>query len=174
DLYYRVAVVMIKVPPLRDRKVDIPLLVEHFLRKFSQVYQKPIRRVAPSVMDRLVALPWPGNVRQLENFLEQAVVLADGESLTERDLPDAEYPLPGASPAPALQLEPGLPLGEVERRYILHTLQKVRGNRTQAAKILGISLRCLQYKFKSYSQAAAPETPPGEPEDGSARRSTLP
>jgi two-component system response regulator HydG len=159
DLYYRVAVVMIKVPPLRERREDIPLLVEHFLARYSAAYKKPIRGVQPSAMERVIALPWPGNIRQLENFLAQAVVLAEGDMLTERDL-FVEEPPPAAVTTPAgLQLEPGLPLREVERRYILRTLQRVQGNRTEAAKLLRISVRCLQYKLKAYAQAVeAPST----------------
>jgi two-component system response regulator HydG len=149
DLYYRVAVVTTKVPPLRERREDIPLLVEYFLRKFSALYGKRLRGVAPSVMDRLIASPWPGNVRQLEHFIEQAVVLAEGVTLTKCDLPDEEGGRSRGVVVP-LPLEPRLPLREVERRYILDTLQQVQGNRSQAAKILGISIRCLQYKVKEY------------------------
>jgi len=152
DLYYRVAVVMIKVPALRERREDIPLLVEHFLEKFATAYKKPVRGVEPSAMERIVAMPWPGNIRQLENFLAQAVVLAEGDTLAERDLfvDDVAAAAPVASTN--LQLEPGLQLREVERRYILRTLQRVQGNRTEAARLLGISVRCLQYKLKAYSQ----------------------
>lgn len=152
DLYYRVAVVMIKVPPLRDRREDIPLLVEHFVTRYSAAYKKPIRGVQPSAMDRMAALPWPGNVRQLENFLAQAVVLAEGDMLTERDLFVDD---PGsAHVAASLPFEADLPLREVERRHILRALQRVHGNRTEAAKVLGISVRCLQYKLKAYAQGA--------------------
>jgi DNA-binding NtrC family response regulator len=106
-------------------------------------------------MERLTELPWPGNVRQLENVIEQAVVLAEGDMLSERDFvsePDAlveESSVQGGG-APAVQPSSGLPLHEVERRYILDTLRKVHGNRTEAARFLGISLRCLQYKLKAY------------------------
>jgi DNA-binding NtrC family response regulator len=152
DLYYRVAVFMIEVPPLRERPEDVPLLVEHFLAKFSTVYGKTLRGVQPSAMQRMLAMPWPGNVRQLENFLEQAVVLADSDILTERDLFGGQRA--GAAPSAGLggHYEPGLPLREVERRHILRTLQKVRGNRTEAAKLLEISVRCLQYKLKAYAE----------------------
>jgi DNA-binding NtrC family response regulator len=152
DLYYRVAVVMIKVPALRERRDDIPLLVEHFLEKFATAYKKPVRGVEQAAMDRIVAMPWPGNIRQLENFLAQAVVLAESDTLSERDLfvDDVVATSPVASTN--LQLEPGLQLREVERRYILRTLQRVQGNRTEAARLLGISVRCLQYKLKAYSQ----------------------
>jgi len=154
DLYYRVAVVMIRVPPLRERREDIPMLIEHFLMRYAAAYKKPVRGVQPSAMERMTNLPWPGNVRQLENFLAQAVVLMDRDMLTERDLFVEDAP-PVATVSPsAMQFEPGLPLREVERRHILSTLQRAHGNRTEAAKQLGISVRCLQYKLKAYAQGA--------------------
>ncbi len=150
DLYYRVAVVMLEVPALRERRDDIPLLVEHFLRKFALLHREPIRCVTPALMDRLMSRPWPGNVRQLQNYIEQAVVLAEGDSLDEGNLPLETGTAPGPDAGKPLQLEVGLSLSEVERRYVLRTLQSVRGNRTRAAKLLGISVRCLQYKLKGY------------------------
>ena len=152
DLYYRIAVFMINVPPLRERREDISLLVEHFLAKFARIYNKPLGDLEPRALKRLTALPWPGNVRQLENFIEQAVVLAEGDVLTERDLFSQEHvaETPTASSALTGVYEPGLPLREVERRHILRTLQKVGGNRTEAARQLQISVRCLQYKLKEY------------------------
>ena len=153
DLYYRVAVFMIEVPALRERIQDIPLLVDHFIRKFSAAYGKPVTKVAPSALERMISLPWPGNVRQLENVVEQAVVLAEGDTLAEQELFSGDYSsVGGASAGPALSglFEPGLPLREVTRRHILRTLQKVRGNRTQAASLLQISVRSLQYKLKAY------------------------
>ena len=156
DLYYRVAVFMIKVPALRERIEDIPRLVDHFLQRFAALYGKRVARVAPSTLKRMMALPWPGNVRQLENFLEQAVVLAEGETLTDRDLFAGELPSGAPSPSPVISgvFEAGLPLSEVERRHILRTLHKVHGNRTEAARLLQISVRCLQYKLKAYSRDA--------------------
>jgi two-component system, NtrC family, response regulator HydG len=150
DLYYRVAVVMIKVPPLRERRDDIPLFVNHFLERYSTAYRKPIRGVQPSAIERMMALPWLGNIRQLENFLAQAVVLAESDMLTERDLfvDDVSEVAPAAS---SLDSGAVLPLREVERRHIVGTLQRLNGNRTEAAKRLGISVRCLQYKLKAYA-----------------------
>jgi transcriptional regulator with PAS, ATPase and Fis domain len=160
DLYYRVAVVMIKMPPLRERREDIPLLVSHFLERYSTVYRKPIRAVQPSAMLRMTALPWPGNIRQLENFLAQAVVLAEGDILTERDLFVDDLPAASAPATTDLESGAALPLREVERRHILGTLQRVNGNRTEAAKVLGISVRCLQYKLKAYAETDVMPSPP--------------
>jgi DNA-binding NtrC family response regulator len=151
DLYYRIAVFMIKVPPLRERREDIPLLARHFLTRFSAQYEKPPLVIDPCAMKQLMALPWPGNVRQLENFLEQAVVFAESNILTVRDLFAGDrYP---HSPYGDVPVEQGLPRREVERRHILDTLRKVRGNRTEAARLLGISVRGLQYKLKAYGSS---------------------
>jgi DNA-binding NtrC family response regulator len=179
DLYYRVAVVVITVPPRRERKEDIPLMVEHFVQKFSTAYAKPIRGVTRTAMDRLVESPWPGNVRQLQNVIEQAVVLAEGNMLSARDLSVEERSLVEERSAPdgraaAAEFEPGLPLREVERRYILRTFRQVRGNRSETARLLGISPRCLQYKLKEYLQDAPRPlpahavSPPGSSNNGSA------
>ncbi|MBI2216425.1 MAG: sigma-54-dependent Fis family transcriptional regulator [Candidatus Rokubacteria bacterium] len=147
DLYYRVAVVTINVPPLRERRDDIPLLAEHFVARFSKLHKKPIRGLDPRAMARLCAAPWPGNVRQLENVIEQAVVLADTETLTERDLfREIRHAIRGVPD----EIEAALPLREVERRHILRMLEATGGSRTEAARRLGISVRCLQYKLKSY------------------------
>jgi DNA-binding NtrC family response regulator len=152
DLYYRVAVVMIKVPPLRERRDDIPGLVQYFLQKYAKAYRKPIHGIAPGAMDRIVSSSWPGNVRQLQNFIEQAVVLTDAEILRERDLFVTDHPAPRvpSGGGGGLDIDLGLPLREVEKRYILRTLNSVHGSRTRAAKVLGISLRALQYKLKAY------------------------
>ena len=154
DLYYRVAVLMIKVPPLRERQEDIPHLADYFLRRFADLYGKPVAKIAPATLQRMIAFPWPGNIRQLENSIEQAVVLAEGGVLSDRDLFAGDFASAavGASPAPDLSglFEAGLPLGEVERRHIIRTLHLTRGNRTEAARLLQISIRCLQYKLKAY------------------------
>ena len=154
DLYYRVAVFMIKVPALRERPEDIPHLVDHFLRRFAGLYGKHITKVTPATLERMLTQPWPGNIRQLENFLEQAVVLAEGDSLTERDLFAGDFSSV-AGPALSGLFEAGLPLSEVERRHILRTLHKALGNRTEAARLLQISVRCLQYKLKAYGRDVA-------------------
>jgi transcriptional regulator with PAS, ATPase and Fis domain len=159
DLYYRIAVVMVEMPPLRDRPGDIALLAEHFLRKFAAAHRKPVLRLLPRAVELLETYDWPGNVRQLENCLEQAVVLCEDNRIDVRDLPlgvaavterrDKETEWPS-----------GLTLQELEHRHIVQTLGRAGNNRTQTAKLLGISLRCLQYKLKAYHQGSlGPRTP---------------
>jgi DNA-binding NtrC family response regulator len=160
DLYYRVAVVTMRMPPLRERREDIPLLVEHFVARYSLAYKKHIRAVQPFAMDRMINLPWPGNIRQLENFLAQAIVLAEGDVLTERDL-FIDDAVACSAPAAAVVYEPGMSLREVERMHILSTLKRVGGNRSEAARLLGISIRGLQYRLKTYAAEQRPADPPG-------------
>jgi Nif-specific regulatory protein len=149
DLYYRIAVVMVKLPPLRDREGDIALLAEHFLRKFAGAHRKPVPRLLPRALALLETYEWPGNVRQLENCLEQAVVLCEGDRIDVSDLPLGAAG-EGERRGKAAELPFGLTLQELEHRYILQTLARAGHNRTRAAKLLGISLRCLQYKLKAY------------------------
>jgi transcriptional regulator with PAS, ATPase and Fis domain len=151
DLYYRIAVVMVKMPPLRDRDGDIALLAEHFMRKFSAAHHKPVPRLLPRALTVLEAYGWPGNVRQLENCLEQAVVLCEDGQVDVSDLRLGAAG-EGERRGKKAELPFGLSLQEVEHRYILQTLARLGHNRTQTAKLLGISLRCLQYKLKAYDQ----------------------
>lgn len=150
DLYYRIAVVQMALPPLRERREDIPLLVAHFLHRCNARYQKAISHVTPRAMEALMAYEWPGNVRQLENAIEQAVVLAEGEVLNIQEFQDF-FELEGVTSPPRLPVF-GLSLRELEKWYIIETLRQIRGNRTQAAKLLGISLRGLQYKLQRYAR----------------------
>jgi len=167
DLYYRIAVVMIEVPPLRARRGDIGLLVEHFLRKFAGAHHKRVPRLTPQALELLVGAEWPGNIRQLENCIEQAVVLSEHDTIDVDVLPINE----GAGKRAGEIQKPGLPSGltlrDLEQQYILQTLGSVGGNRTQAARLLGISLRCLQYKLKAYRHAENMARP-----DGSAAESS--
>jgi transcriptional regulator with PAS, ATPase and Fis domain len=160
DLYYRIAVVMIHTPPLRERRGDIPVLIDHFLAKFSAAHRKRVRGVTRQAMELLTSYQWPGNVRQLENCVEQAVVLCESDRvdvdvLWLGDAGGAQRPGNGV-----VRIPTGLPLRDVERQYILRTLQEVGGNRTRAARILGISLRCLQYKLKAYAGMTAASSSP--------------
>jgi two-component system NtrC family response regulator len=150
DLYFRIAVVHIMLPSLRDRREDIPLLVEHFLRTFPGSGLQAVRGLTRQAMAALVNYAWPGNIRQLKNWIEQALVLADGEPIDLQHFPsltrEVSEALPGTVPLAPI----GLRLEEVERRYVLETLRSVDGNRTKAARQLGISLRGLQYKLRRY------------------------
>jgi transcriptional regulator with PAS, ATPase and Fis domain len=152
DLYYRIAVVAIPVPPLRDRKDDLPLLIEHFLRGFTTAYGRQITGITERAMARLLDYPWPGNVRELENCLEQAVLLAEGSMLDREHFPSIGRAAAGGSP-PA-----GLSLRELEKRYILDTLQQVGGNRSKAARILQISVRGLHNKLRRYVEEESQKT----------------
>ena len=155
DLYYRIAVVMIQTPALRERRGDIPLLVEHFLDKFSAAHRKPIRAVTPHAMELLTSYQWPGNVRQLENCIEQAVVLCEADVVDVDALWLGDTARQRGEADTSVRIRSGLTLRDVEQQYILRTLQETGGNRTRAARILGISLRCLQYKLKAYAEGAA-------------------
>jgi DNA-binding NtrC family response regulator len=152
DLFYRIAVIHIVIPPLRDRRQDIPLLVTHFMKKFAAQYQRPVRHVSAAARDLFMQHPWPGNVRQLENCIEHGVIFAQGETLETTDLHgffDDRASTPAATPA-AEPLHFGGSLKELEEWYILETLERFRGNRTHTARFLGLSLRSLQYKLKRY------------------------
>lgn len=161
DLYYRIAVVMIEVPPLRARRGDIALLVEHFVRKFAAAHHKRVPRLTGRAVELLVGAEWPGNVRQLENCIEQAVVLSEHDTIDVDVLPLTEAGGKRATEPAKPGLPAGLTLRELEQQYILQTLDGVGGNRTQAARLLGISLRCLQYKLKAYRHAEALARPDG-------------
>lgn len=139
DLFYRLNVVRILLPPLRDRQEDIPMLAHHFLQKFSLGRAQPIRGFVPETMDWLRRYRWPGNVRELENVIERAVSLAHGPLLLPNDLPEA---VRQAGTAP-VQDEGLLTLDEVEKRHLMRVLRETGGNKAKAAKVLGIDRRTL-------------------------------
>ncbi|MCU0564074.1 MAG: sigma-54 dependent transcriptional regulator [Desulfobacterales bacterium] len=148
DLYYRLNVVGLQLPPLRERREDIPLLAHHFLETFAAKNRKPVKGFTPQAMDRLTRRDWPGNVRELMNAVERAVVLARADYLTEADFP-AIGPAPAAGAPPAAG-GAGLPLSEVERAVILETLAAAGGNKSEAARRLGVTRRTLHKKLKAY------------------------
>ncbi len=158
DLYYRLNVVAVTLPPLRRRKSDIPLLVNCFLDKYDEAYGKQVRSLAPGTLDALLAYDWPGNVRELENAIERAVVLAKSSQLTADDLPATlRGPRPGQREPGALI--PGASMAQIEREAILRTLEMVSGSTLHAAEVLGISVRKIQYRLKQYSgELAAGQT----------------
>jgi len=151
DLYYRLNVVAIAMPPLRERREDIPLLAQHFLEQFSERNRKQIKGFTPQAMDRLLRYEWPGNVRELMNAVERAVVLARAEYLNEQEfplIPGAAGP-EGGLPAGGAGSEE-MPLDEVEKTTILRILELSNGNKSEAARRLGITRRTLHKKLKTY------------------------
>jgi two-component system, NtrC family, response regulator HydG len=155
DLFYRLNVVMLQVPPLRERPEDIPLLAQEFLIQFAGKNHKAIKGFTPQAMDRLLRHSWPGNVRELMNSVERGVVLSRGEYLDETEL---SLLLPGAGPSPAGKAAPPAPgaeghsLEKVERETILKTLDAARGNKSEAARRLGITRRTLHQKLRKYEE----------------------
>ncbi len=165
DLYFRLRVGIIRLPPLRERKEDIPLLGAHFLRELSKRHNKPVPKVAPAVWKALEQHSWPGNVRELKNVLENMLLLDRDGELTLDDLPDdcgfkrVARPAGCEGPSAADPLI-GRPLEEVERYYILKALELTGGNREEAARLLGIGERTLyrkiqQWKLLTHSAEAA-------------------
>jgi DNA-binding NtrC family response regulator len=149
DLFYRLKVVTIQLPSLRERPDDIPLLIEHFLKEISEQKHTPPRKIDPTVMRRFMGYRWPGNVRQLRHSLESMMVLADGDMLTERDLPD-EITEGSLGNIPNKDLPTGMTMEELEKLAITKALEQSGGKRTRAAESLGISVRTLQRKLRQY------------------------
>ena len=152
DLFYRLNVVRLEVPPLRERPKDIPLLLDHFIARFRSTLGKTVRTVDDQALERLVAYPWPGNVRELENVIERAMILADGDILGVSELPHgitAPAASPTATSSPGLSLRGARRAAEIE--VIRRALAATSGYRTHAAKLLEISHRALLYKLKDYA-----------------------
>jgi DNA-binding NtrC family response regulator len=153
DLYFRLKVVTLKVPPLRDRSEDIPILAWAFLRGFAEEHHKNITDIAAEAMEALGRYPWPGNVRELRNVIENLVIFAKGDRITVADLPpelqESKAGLPATLQGTPVQFE-SLAMVDIEKQAILHALEKAGGNRLKAAQTLGIGLRTLQKKLKDY------------------------
>jgi DNA-binding NtrC family response regulator len=158
DLYYRLNVVSLKVPPLRDRPDDVPLLAVHFLRQYSAQSGRPVHGFSRVAMSALVRYGWPGNVRELENVVDRAVALATGSVIEEADLPERLLAVVGGQPAPEsravtsplLGLSDRPPLEEIIRRYVLGVLAEAGGNKSEAARVLGIPRRSLYRMIERY------------------------
>jgi two-component system response regulator HydG len=154
DLYHRLKVVTINLPRLTDRREDIPLLVEYFVKEHSKRHQKTIRGISTVARRRLLAFDWPGNVRQLRNVIESMVVVDIDEVLDLDDLPDelaaSEGEPAAADGADGLHQLVGKPMSEIERLFIAETLRITAGNREEAATMLGIGERTLYRKIKEY------------------------
>jgi two-component system response regulator HydG len=157
DLFYRLNVIPVHMPPLRARGTDVLLVAQHFVRQFAGRFAKPVTGISDSAAKKLLAYNWPGNVREVRNAMERAVALTRFELLTVDDLPEkirdcqsSQLVIAGNDPTDLLSLD------EMERRYILHVLKSVGGNRTLAARILGIARRTLYRKLESPGVAGDP------------------
>ena len=146
DLYYRLNVFALELPPLRERREDIPLLVQTFLTEFNKTNGKAIRAVDQDAMYILERYPWPGNIRELRNVIERATILADSEFIEPKHLPPTLISR-GEESLPTMTIAPGTTVDEAERRLIVLTLEHTRNNKTRAAEILGISLKTLHNKL---------------------------
>ena len=147
DLFYRLSVVPLELPPLRQRKEDIPLLIEHFLEKLSHKMKKPPPEISPEAVDILKQYPWPGNIRELEHAIERVLILEDTDIIRERNLPSYIIQQQGD-----VQIFPEDPitLEELEKKYIAFVLKKAEGKKIEAARILGINRKTLSAKIKKY------------------------
>lgn len=165
DLYYRLNVVALEVPPLRERTEDIPILVQHFCSHFSKRYHKAVKGMTPQAMDLLLRYHWPGNIRELENVVERSVILLQGDYISPRELP-----LPLQSLAPEIEAEPAEfspdvlasgrgTLAEMEKRLILKSLEETGWNKSEAARRLGITRRTLKLKLRRYEEEKSPGRP---------------
>lgn len=153
DLYYRLHVIPIAVPPLRERSEDVPLLIEAFLVRYCAKHRRRAKRLAPDAMRLCQRYPWPGNVRQLRNVVERLVVTSPGVVIGVETLPEeirAQDPA-----AAAVEIHPGMTLEQAEKLLIEQTLKHATKNRAEAAQMLGISRRALQYKLKRYGLTEA-------------------
>jgi len=150
DLFYRLNVINLNLPPLRERGNDILLLALAFIRQLSQRFDKSVTGLSQPAAACLLAYHWPGNVRELHNVIERALALSVHDLLTVEDLPEQVRHPAGAAPVPASLVDPGtvLPLEEMERRYIHQVLEQLDGNRTMAAKLLGVDRKTLYRKLK--------------------------
>lgn len=156
DLYYRLNVIQLKVPPLRDRRDDIPLLAHHFLDKYAARNRKIAKGFSPLAMDMLIKYDWPGNVRELENTVERAVILMSGEHVTEGQLPSnitQEHPGSDREELDGLPFIQGShSLEDIEKAVILKTLEATKGNKSETARRLGITRKTLHNKLKAYGE----------------------
>jgi two-component system response regulator HydG len=155
DLYYRINVVKIDVPPLRERGGDVLQLAHHFLTQFAKRSEKPLLSLSTAAAEKLMAYSWPGNVRELENCIEHAVALARFEEVTVEDLPEKlrgyradRFVVAANDPTEIVTMD------ELERRYILRVLALMGGNKSRAAQVLGFDRRTLYRKLERYGEAA--------------------
>ena len=151
DLYYRLNVFPIYIPPLRERKTDIILLAEHFLERFSSQNGRDIKRISQKALDLLVQYKWPGNVRELENCIERAVLICDDDTIRAHHLPPSIKALTGAGEHGSDRWSFKKRVAEFEKELILEALKETKGNQSKAAKLLGTTLRIINYKIQKYA-----------------------
>ena len=152
DLFFRLQVFSIALPPLKDRREDVPLLVHHFIEKFNAETGKHVQGLTPGALSVLQGYAWPGNIRELRNTVERAMILADGDVLGEEHLPpDMAH---ARAETAVLRVPLGLELDQVEREYILASLQRNGGNKARTAGALGISEKTLYNKLNRYASEA--------------------
>jgi DNA-binding NtrC family response regulator len=159
DLYFRLAVILLRLPPLRERGEDVLALADHFLQQFRAKYGKPVERIDPRVHDLLLAYPWPGNVRELSHVIERAVLWSRGPELDVEHLglevpADPPIGVEDQTPFPAAPRPAGMDLEQWERSLIEQALRDADGNQTRAAQRLGISRDTLRYRLKKYGLQA--------------------
>jgi len=156
DLFYRLSVIPIQIPPLRDRREDIPLLVEHFIQRYNLQFRKRVRDVSPEGMNLMMHYAWPGNIRELKNAIERAMILVDKDQILAVHLPiriadPTASPLPRSPAGPVVKLPPeGASFDEIEKKLLDQALQYAHGNKTRASKLLHISRDTLRYKVKKH------------------------
>ncbi len=157
DLYYRLNVVAIDIPPLRDHKEDIPALANFFLQKYSAELQKPLEGFSPQAMKAMMDFHWPGNVRELENIIQRGVTLSSGRILEAADIHLAQPSSRAAAGSAAPVLPPGTTLDQWEDEIIRGALRQANGNKSQAARALGLSRNALRYRLSKMGVADPPE-----------------
>jgi len=165
DLYFRLNVVQLRIPPLRARRDDIPLLAQHFLRQYAKQFGKPAMRISRTAIHALEEYSWPGNVRELENVIQRALVLAEGESIEPQHLPERIHNGVLWPSASSLYEQEVL---EFKRRLVLRTLRECGGNRTESARILGITRGCLHRLMNQLGILPKGKIPPPPAEPGGA------
>ncbi len=163
DLYFRLHVFTIHLPPLKERREDVPLLVQHFIEKFNGETGKHVQGVSPGAMEILQSYGWPGNIRELRNTVERAMILTDGDAIDAEHLPPDMRP--SRPEAATLRVPLGIELREVEKEYILASLRKNAGNKARTADVLGISEKTLYNKLNRYAARARDRVGDGAEED---------
>ena len=148
DLYYRLNVILFRLPPLRERRDDISLLANYFIEKYNRIDKRNVKGLTEEGMQLLINMPWKGNVRELENIIERAILMCKGDLLDKEDIFHSENDRPAEDIN--LNSSPTVSLKEMEKKVIYHALDQTNGNRTQAAEILGISVRTLRNKLNEY------------------------